>query len=503
MVCLDVIPPDFHFSQVQPVPLSPFFFLLGFLFYLQPKNMWWLIMSAMGGYHSSYLDDGEEGDASSMPLDPIDVAGQLKVDRLHSAIRQKPIARFTEQAFSFVTDPSFHDGLYLQRPEGKRNTARKWVPHLEQLALFGILVPILFIDVTLAASYFAVSKGDGTARSIFNGKYLSSNMVPPPPVNLGYLPDLLEKIGSYDKPLSVLTGDIRHWFHQIPLHPAISARHCVGVGGAWWRWSTLPMGISWAPFVAQNMAWSLLLSPFSSADWPFLHSWHDPLLQPPTFLELRGGGFATVYLDNILIVGDPEVLAKMNRKYIGNSHEKGVFAAMGVTLKVWTSLSPKDFAREGNLDFLGVDITRTCKTSSNGKKFYVTRWRQKQKGLANWEERFATALDPRTCTYRSVARVCGRLLWRQSISRLPLCDFAPLMNIIRRLAKQRGTSSWDNRTSLLPEEETTLSEMRDDMLANEWFSMSSKPTDHLDVYACSDSSSTGWGYVIFNHHQPE
>jgi hypothetical protein len=151
--------------------------------------------------------DGEtdEVDASALPLDPIEVAGQMRIAELWSAV-QAAIAcglvclLFAEEAFRFVLDGDFFERQVKRYPDTvtrtHTETARKWKRHLGQMVVFGVLTAIAYSEVRFAASYFAVPKSTEVARTIFNGRALSARMTPPPPCNLPLLQDVLLRLSG-------------------------------------------------------------------------------------------------------------------------------------------------------------------------------------------------------------------------------------------------------------------------------------------------------------------
>jgi hypothetical protein len=71
-------------------------------------------------------------------------------------------------------------------------------------------------------------------------------------VNLPHHPDLLKLCASILEPqwaqtlnesaMYLFCGDLRHFFHQIPLHPDIGSYFCLKCSGKAYRYNVLSMG---------------------------------------------------------------------------------------------------------------------------------------------------------------------------------------------------------------------------------------------------------------------
>jgi hypothetical protein len=378
-------------------------------------------------------------------------------------------------------------------------TAKKWQGHLLQLVIFTILVAISWKDIRGAAKYFAVPKSETCARAIFNGRVCSRKLQSPPPVNLPFLPDIIDIMNSFDGPAEVLVADIRHWFHQIPLNESVSQHFCVGSGGSWFRWRTLPMGFSWAPYVAQSLAWCLLLFCPDNATWPFKLDRQTMLNQPPSYLRLNCGGFITVFYDNIIAFGSRHNIALLDRRWFGCSRTKGTFAHFGVTMKECfcsTRERAENLSPKLEFTYLGVDFMRTRKCIRDGRDVFHLQWRQNKPKLERWLancDGILRSSPENQATRRQIARVCGRFLWRFGLTRLPLCELSDIIAIIRKVATGSG---WDDKAELSAEQYETIRTNLDILRANAWLDYALEP--HREVItACSDSSQRSWGYVVY------
>lgn len=484
--------------------------------------------------------------ADALDLDPIDCAGGLNTAPLDNLIRTKPILTFAVKAERFLHDEQFVKDLCdpkLFDDHRRPSTGVKWRAHLLQLVVSTILIAIALSDPNVrgVATYFAVPKGSGDkARAIFNGTRINQHMQPAPPMNVSYTREILLRMVKLDptKGYYIITGDWRHWFHQFRLVAGVSYYFCIYVKGQskeeaslLYRWSTLPMGTTWSPYVAQCYSWSLILwfyLQLPDEDWPFVISRDTTLEQPPAFLELKSGGFITMYLDNLIAIGNHEEMRKLN------SSPRLFREKLNLTIKEWTMLSHLQWTNTP-VTFLGVQVKRIKR-----KDLYVLCWRQPPEKIEAWQEayryaRLTVETSPRTMyrefftklydklkpslqtdqeiedfiklvdasfpsmTYRMLSKLIGRILWKQSISLLPLGDFYPAIRLLEKYMRQRhkAKASWDARITLTKEEGLLLDQYFRMIVSNQWMESSSQPNPSFRKFACSDASSTGWGYVIY------
>jgi hypothetical protein len=92
----------------------------------------------------------------------------------------------------------------------------------------------------------------------------------------------------------MIIGDLRHWFHQL----SIAFKKYVGVATreGVYLWRTLPMGLSWSPYVAQAIGLLMLTYHESGEESLFILDDLSKSSLLPQYLELRGGGFPVVVL---------------------------------------------------------------------------------------------------------------------------------------------------------------------------------------------------------------
>ncbi len=478
--------------------------------------------------YGHYVDEPSDlniDEVSELELDQIDCCGVLKIPLIITTIFATGILAFAREAAKFISCPDFLANLWTTTPKKPNIRSRgathksaanrygcRWTKHLEELARIGMLTPTE--SAKAIASYFAVPKGcpknvKPKARAIFNGKRLSSMMKAPPPINLPSPPEILLHLLLLDnrKKFSILTADWRHFFHQIKLHKDNSDWFCIRLGRKILRWVTLPMGLSWSPYVAQSISWAMIIKMYEECkEWPFALSREALLRQPPSFLHFANGdGFITIYLDNLIVVGTPAVMKFFTSR-------KKVLADCNLCIKEWTEISDVLWETVPAV-FLGMEVWRI----RTARGTYWLRWRQSAEKVEKWKDAFINTLWKDSgeknadgtpllnknfkISYRMMMRLCSRILWRQALSLLPLCDFADIINIMRQRSKDkhRGRHNWDSSFEMSAEEHEILCHHFHDININKPFEQECQDIKKIrkQIFCCSDASSKGWGYVVY------
>jgi hypothetical protein len=218
--------------------------------------MWQFLKALHGRYRSGLLGyeayDDENQDVSKMKLDPISVAGACNIPKLRIIVG--PYA-FAELAVGIISNPEVFKRIVqppmIQDPMEERATAEKWKSHLDSLEKttpIPILAEICVGEVLGVSTYFAVPKSEDEARAIFNGRHFSLGCNAPPTTNLPDITSLLECMSQVTgRSVTMVEGDIRHFFHQLQLNDTIARHFCVRRGAgkrSFRKWCTLPMGWS-------------------------------------------------------------------------------------------------------------------------------------------------------------------------------------------------------------------------------------------------------------------
>lgn len=503
----------------------------------------WQLFCALGLYFSVYADmPHERVDASQMKLDPITVAGIVYIDLLKRRCKQdhmKDCVAFAMPALRLITEPLQPDLFTLKSDScAQRFTAAKWNAHLEVLKEASMLVFCALPRLRHVARYFAVPKNEHVARAIWNGKVLTEHTKKAPPVNLPGMPDILRKMHDLSRKgnICLLTADFRHYFHTIKVSEELSRMFGVAVevpGGGLrtYRWATLPMGWGPSPWIASSVGFAAILWRESGEE--ILFEVEPGLTQLPSFIPIKGGGFLCLYYDNILAVHtDFNILEKvqkrLNRNFSGTDHAAlhhipsnadhiglsllqslarpygaGVNIPLGKPIEMYSS---KRLLSGDQAEYLGVAFSLRTKNKKRTPEdstdiissFHRLQHRQSRKKYEKWQQ-----LDPqweKVFCARELAAFIGKILWRHSITLRPLCAIAPVIEILRRLAKYRLStrSTWDEKNfSLTPAEVLVMRRHWDLCLNNPWHESDFMATDRTTIRLVSDSSGNQWGYLVF------
>ena len=368
---------------------------------------------------------GEESDTcthdevSDMPLDPIDpdLVGACRVKGVIRSAHEcgfeclLPGLCFLEEQNDKKQSKLSHGVLSdLRKATQSRHhnqnrrivaTRAQYQRHFDSLLECGVLAKATHMP-SFFSSYFAVRKSAKSSRSIFNGRRLSSMGPPPPSINLPSLIDFCPLIDEFlrsNERVYAHSGDLRHWFHQLPLptkwHPFFGLR----LGRQDFTWCVLPMGWAYSPYVAQCYALMLLCGRHETQKSIFEESvLKDGHSGPPKFLEVRHKGkrvaLALVYYDNFLILTSQEDLHVELRARVSMNKTRFNMRLKEEDISVLQDGS-------GEVEFLGVIFRK-------GPKSSMVRPRK----MESWNEEAPKESDAHTSMPLKKLLTCGgRLLF--------------------------------------------------------------------------------------------
>lgn len=199
--------------------------------------------------------------AQSLPLDPIAVP-TLRLDRL---IRLLPCLA---EVLCYITDIAAFESLLLPSGAGGDDgrahrhpmpQSRPIRPAMEadvpELIASDMLVPIARRRVREVIGMFKVPKSDEVARLIGNAIPVNKRQRAPPPVDLPSPIDIVHRAARFRFFAQV---DLRHFFYQFGLGELVRAFFCIRRrGGPPLAFTRMPMGWTWAMYVAQRVAEAL------------------------------------------------------------------------------------------------------------------------------------------------------------------------------------------------------------------------------------------------------
>ena len=453
-------------------------------------------------YSASAPYDGIPCSASDLPLDDITCAGGLLIKELHRTAASTRKLSFSHSLEMILRVDKFRAEIVNPLEEQKRTTAvtsRKWKDHLQTLTESTVLRRARWSEIIHFSKYFAVPKMDEvTARAILNLRELSKLFKAPPPVNLPEIAEVLRGIAGGG--LFWVVADWRHFFHQFRLIPGLWPFFGVQCGGDTYVWTTLAMGWSHSPRIAQCASWVIVLEACFRARLLDPASYTD-LKNPPSYIR-SAGIFIVIWYDNLLATfvkaEDRELFDTKVREVCGPApkgfnctwkhYNKYNLGAITTTMK------------SGWPVYLGMEFaTRPAKATREEDSRREIVWRHETSRIVRWAD--ARCPDPDTWTARKWARAVGIRLWDATISSRPLCLEQVVINILKKVGAEtqgQGHGRWDKIPGFAWAEDT-VSELK--MLLDEVFDQNVWRTvrttsDHCAVYSASDASGTiGYGGI--------
>jgi hypothetical protein len=473
------------------------------------KNLIFMLWQLLKG--SGYCGYGEPLETVRQnigKLDPITCAGHADTRALHSAASMQNIL-FAVILLGIILDPeSFRHILVSRTREGRRLkfTNVKYSQHFDDLQEFDLLKEVRAAEIEYCSTYFSVPKDDYHDRSIFNGKVLSREFISPSPVNIPDIPRLVEEMAREvaQDPASgvwIVVGDLRHWFHQIPLHKSLWKWFGLAMKDLKNRirtftWKCLPMGWSWSPAIAQAAAWVMIghceTGHHRYVDLSTRES--SPMFVPLKDTSGERIGFATVYYDNYMIITrDPKVAEEMSNRVVSNAR------LFGITIKehqLWTrSQLVLGDARKRILQFLGIEFALRARTTREGTCQYNLWWRVGKK-----TNLLGPSDLPTICTPQEIARVIGRTLYSRLISLRPLgsCESTrTVLTFLRRISIAAWRDSWRTRNiRISPTEMIALENEWEHVRHPRWHSI--ETFNPRNIRVATDACVDGWAVVVMS-----
>ncbi len=460
----------------------------------------------MKGYSHPYsaVDCEADIDASTLKLDPILVKGCLWNRLLEQSTELTTIGNIVLRVLNgdnsiigFKAVPQKHIPV----------TAKKWLDHINELTLWGVLQRMQRHSVSLWVSgYFAVPKDESCARAVLSGGGLSRMCNPPFAVNILDIKGVLDLMCTLNpRGLCFMNLDLRHWFYQIGLDKDAQANlrklfHTV-CDEYTFEWLRLPMGWSFSPCICQTLSWLLLLYKLPHEKKLFRDVPSDVL---PKFLNtLSGRGYATVLYDNFAIFSDDQnELDVIRARFIRNL---GIFEVVikdqsekistNKAMRLDLSRSPPSTEKsdDNSHAYLPKHLGVQMGILESGRLQLV--WRLDHCKVTAWRARDAVLLNQ--CSARYFARIVGRIIWSHSIRMEPLLTISPALAIAKRLGQFVGVDykRWDDLFCPTKGEYDELTELWTAVLCNNWIRDPSERVKET-CFLFTDASDSGWGYVL-------
>ena len=463
--------------------------------------------------------------ASTLPLDPIECAGCLNLNVFEKYILFvcTAIVLLTEDPHVLFSGVKVLHGLHVSN---KYNHRKK------DLIECGILAKENRGKLRCLSTYFEVPKerfGTLFARIIFNGRSLSEKTIPPEVVNLPEIPDFLDAMARLHQDYnrhrqrkvipSVLSADLRHWFHEIPVSVELSSYFGIAFDDGHdetYRWRTLPMGWSHSPRIAQCLSWGLILQPWKDKNGkiffpPCLERARTELKDaknPPAWIYLYNEsgeetGIMTVWYDNVICAVWNNDQAGQLTKHLHNASR--VTNCQWKEINIW---SPGELMKDTIVDgagvFLGIQLAFSMEKRSRTCNDPETKllWRHAPKKLSKWFD-VANRLKSKPCR-RDVASGIGLLVWNNYISLTPLLRISTFLNLCKTNAPgsvkpHLVKAAWLEATTISADDLNSLQQALIDVArTNEWRGGRCMPENDVIISAASDASDDFGGWVLFS-----
>jgi hypothetical protein len=279
--------------------------------------------------------------------------------------------------------------------------------------------------------YFAVAKDPTIARSIFDGRAVSSWCHTPPRLCLPDPHDIVQHFVSLGGRPGIAVWDYRHYFHQIALHADIRQYFCVSVDNKIYQWQVLPMGWSYSPAVAQALALGVMIEALRHKKWDMraMDVLDDTCI--PAYVEAfhpqtRRAIRAYVTYDNVCILGETDDVDSARATIVANCRARSLIIKEGSD----RFLGWKKLLAGERVDHLGLSIGATrCTRSVQLSEKTRTRWRSV---LEELKPRL-----PKGCfTCRDLARVIGAILHAHRAIHGHFLGAHEVLRVARELGKQ-------------------------------------------------------------------
>ena len=267
------------------------------------------------------------------------------------------------------------------------------------------------------ARFFTVLKkidDDGVAilRTILDCITANEAFLKSPPVNLSNLHTM---ISAFSEVECMRALDLRHWFHQLKVGSYLRSLFTIAFGSLRLQWDVLPMGFTWAPFIAQAVTTMLVVGPEVASTWKEL----------PRCIEVNGVKVFVIY-DNVLAGGREVDVDAFWVDFLKRLDHYKVLVKPGSDVKA---------VNGSHLDSVGVQWLPS--------KTEGLRWALLPKFLAKIGNVLKLA-EESICRVKEISSVIGLLAWGRYATRSDLCD---LQQAYELLTKDVAVAGWRGCTS--------------------------------------------------------
>ncbi len=480
--------------------------------------------AGISGAFDPYDVYGEDNDTPG-PVDPVDCAGSADLAAMLKGMQRLYPGQDLVEGLRILIH-GMGELVIADPVEGRSTTHPSLLSAIETLTTSQTNHPVLREARQRYLCFcpiFLVAKDNHTSRFIFDGRKLNAAMLTPPAVNLPSMDEFqqeLRRLGG--KQFAFITIDYRHWFHQIKLHNLPIGVKIRDQGALrYFAYQTLPMGLSWSPFLAETVAWASIL--FRTAQQKELFEVPQSR-RTPRFVPLKDlDGFACIMYDNIIIVASADERSKDDPKFFSTSkllqyvdRIMGNGKTLGVRCKVAEAFCPPSTPTGGVMErFTFVKDSNSVKLTRDragnrlpngqgnptilGVEFFSTgstlQWRHAEKRVTKAK---TLAQKPSRWTPREIAKRVGLVIWHAIVSQIRLGRFKTIIDVLRSFQITKKTD-WDLPIAAPPEDWWHLTKaVLDAVVINEPVELRTKQTEESLILCASDASDTVLGGVVYD-----
>lgn len=382
-------------------------------------------------------------------LAPLKNVGKVHPPTEHNAL----MARFVVKVVAIMTDEAVFKAHVLRRPAeahlaetpealvAREIHLKQWKAHIKDLFDAHVIGELRAGCVVFFTNYFAVLKDIDSARAIFDAWEFNAACNDSPALPLKSQVDILRLITEMPNQhlIRFVSADFLNWFYQIILPGFMRKYFGLQCEERVYAANVLPMGWTWAPYIAQAYSWAILLK-HDDANALGIPDDVLSLETPPSYIRTTKGSLVFLIYDTVLVVAVDEQDARL-----WHAHITARATACNAALKYITDVSPT--------------------VSFDGMEFRVTpngfQWRLDSDTLDHWIVEAGAEL---TCTAEILWSFLGYIRFAHSILRIPHRIIGRVAKEQSRIAKAAGSERLDYRC-LRPEIAGTLKEAQRFVLA--------------------------------------
>ena len=259
-----------------------------------------------------------------------------------------------------------------------------------------------------------------TARAIFDAREFNEHCQKPPKFDLCDVTVLLDILAGFGtKKISFYSSDLCNMYYQLKIGTHIARRMAIMMDKKTYIPTVLPMGWSWACWIAQAICWGAILFERPGDEHLGIPPHVNNMKAPPGSIKMDDGTVIIVIIDTILVIGEPTVVKKWQTRIERNMAD--------------TQLALKYSYMTEKVDFAGL----TLESNVNGTTWMIQEAiSQRWKAWAD-EERTRLAQSTSKPTPLTLWKVAGFLRFIAPVVGFRACTLGRVAGAQSRCAKER------------------------------------------------------------------